>query len=248
MALTRTQLGFALLVQLVVVESLNVNSQARRAVVFGAAAALTPFEALASTSATIFGEGSSERCENGEGEACERLSDGNDLIKKLQAQSRANKEKNKQALQDMTYKQLGYSDFFDTVDQNLVQLPNGTYARLSMEEYVGLRKAGRIKPGSIDRLIGEDGSVATVGSAPAGVVVADGSSGQKTLSYDAFKAGLEAKKVEGVLFQPPSGRSALVLMKDDQLATIDFDKDWKRAEAARVLDKQGLPNNLKEFL
>ena len=41
----------------------------------------------------LFGEGSAERCENGQGAACDKLADGSELILQLQEQSRANKEK-----------------------------------------------------------------------------------------------------------------------------------------------------------
>ena len=76
-----------------------------------ASAVLAPTSTLASTKDTIFGVGSDERCENGEGAACERLAEGNELVAKLQARSRANKEKNAAALIDKTVMQLGYSDF-----------------------------------------------------------------------------------------------------------------------------------------
>jgi hypothetical protein len=143
--------------------------------------------------------------------------------------------------------QLGYSDFFDAVDLNLVQLPNGTYVKMGMEEYVNLRKAGRIKTGNIDRLIGEDGLVAEAGVLPAGdgaAAASGGSARQQTMAYDGLKAALDAKRVEGVIFQP--GSIALALMKDDVVAKVDIDKAWKRAELARVLERQGLPTNLNE--
>ena len=41
----------------------------------------------------LFGEGSAERCESGEGAACDRLAGGSELILELQQQSRTNKEK-----------------------------------------------------------------------------------------------------------------------------------------------------------
>ena len=41
----------------------------------------------------LFSEGSAERCENGEGAACDRLAGGSELILELQKQSRDNKEK-----------------------------------------------------------------------------------------------------------------------------------------------------------
>ena len=41
----------------------------------------------------LFGEGSAERCESGEGAARDRLAGGSELILELQQQSRTNKEK-----------------------------------------------------------------------------------------------------------------------------------------------------------
>ena len=41
----------------------------------------------------LFGEGSAERCESGEGAACDKLAGGSELILELQKQSRDNKEK-----------------------------------------------------------------------------------------------------------------------------------------------------------
>ncbi len=98
------------------------------------------------------GEGSDERCENGEGAACERLAEGNELIMKLQEKSRANKEKNARAQYDKTVRMLQYGDYFDAMDKNLVQMPNGKYTTLDMQTYWKLRKEGRIDPGSIDRI------------------------------------------------------------------------------------------------
>lgn len=126
----------------------------RRAAIFGAAAVVgNPTKAHASTRAGLSGVGSEERCENGEGEACERLADGNPLILELQQRSRDNKEKRERELFDKTVRQLGYSDFFDTLDQNLVRLPNGNYTVLGPSEYAAARKAGKIKIGSVDELI-----------------------------------------------------------------------------------------------
>lgn len=114
---------------------------------------LTSQRAAASTRETLFGTGSAERCENGEGEACSRLADGNDYIMKLQARSRANKEKNARELYEKTVRQLGYSDFMDQLNLNLVLLSNGSYAVLTPEVYAEKRKAGKIKPGSVDELL-----------------------------------------------------------------------------------------------
>ena len=96
-------------------------------------------------------DGNNERCEAGEGEACERIAGDNELIKKLQAQSKQNRAKNERELYDKTVRNLQYSDYFDALDKNLVQLPNMSYVTLDMETYTKLRKEGRIQPGAVDR-------------------------------------------------------------------------------------------------
>jgi hypothetical protein len=50
-------------------------------------------------------------------------------------------------------RQLGYSDFMDQLNLNLVLLSNGSYAVLTPEVYAEKRKAGKIKPGSVDELL-----------------------------------------------------------------------------------------------
>ena len=118
----------------------------------GIMAMSVPRRSVASTRDTLFATGTSERCENGEGEACSQLAEGNELILKLQQKSRENKETNAKELYEKTVRQLGYSDFFSAVDMNLVLLPNGTYATFTASEYYELRKAGKIKPGAVDEL------------------------------------------------------------------------------------------------
>ena len=109
--------------------------------------------AFASTRETLLGVGDDSRCENGEGAACAALAEGNELVLRLQEKSRLNKEKNAQELYDKTVRQLGYSSFFDTLDdKNLVQLPDGKYATLDAETYARLRSQGRIDVGAIDRV------------------------------------------------------------------------------------------------
>jgi len=125
----------------------------RNALSLAAASLLAPLSAKASTAETIFGVGSSERCENGEGSACADLAEGNELVLKLQAQSKANKEKNAKAVVDQTVMQLGYSDYFTAVDKYLVKLPDGKFKAFDAYEYGELRKAGRIKPGAVDVLL-----------------------------------------------------------------------------------------------
>ena len=68
---------------------------------------------------------------------------------------RKSKEKRQQyidELYDKTVMQLGYSDYFDTLDSNLVQLSNGKYTLLNVEDYTKARAAGKIKIGGIDRM------------------------------------------------------------------------------------------------
>ena len=45
------------------------------------------------------------------------------------------------------------------MDKNLVKMPDGTYKAFSMEEYTQLRKAGKIKTGSVDVLIDDSGGI-----------------------------------------------------------------------------------------
>ena len=56
----------------------------------------------------LFGEGSAERCESGEGAACDKLAGGSELILELQKQSRDNKEKNAKQLYEQTIRNLNY--------------------------------------------------------------------------------------------------------------------------------------------
>lgn len=124
----------------------------RRSVAGALAWAAAPPRGRASTRESLLGEGSDERCENGEGAACERLAEDIPIVRQLQEKSRVNKEKNAVELFDKTVRQLGYSDFFDAIDKNLVQLPNGTYTTLSGKTYTKLRKEGRIDVGAVDRV------------------------------------------------------------------------------------------------
>jgi hypothetical protein len=55
----------------------------------------------------------------GAGDTCADLAEGNELILQLQVKSRANREKNEQALIDKTVANMGYDDFF-TVSQQAV--------------------------------------------------------------------------------------------------------------------------------
>ena len=75
-----------------------------------------------------------------QGEACEKLADGNELVLQLQKQSRDNKEKNARKLYEQTVRALNYGEYLDAFDKNLVQLPNGKFAAYDMETYTRLRK------------------------------------------------------------------------------------------------------------
>eukprot|EP00966_Prymnesium_polylepis_P188004 4358082-Prymnesium_polylepis.1 len=59
----------------------------------GASAALMP---VAASAIKVYADGNDERCENGEGAACARLAGDNELVKRLQEQSKRNKAKNEQ--------------------------------------------------------------------------------------------------------------------------------------------------------
>ena len=196
----------------------------RRAVLSGAAAALAPLAALAADedakdvtkykNFNLFGEGSAERCENGEGAACERLSDGSEYIRKLQQQSRDNKEKNARQLYEQTIRNLNYGEYFDSLDKNLVQLPNGKFAAYDTETYVRLRKEGKIEIGAFDRLIDP-------GAAPPPSEQQDGGGGRggeaAALDYSRFVAAVKSG-VDGVVFQPPKGDVAYALVGEKMVS------------------------------
>ena len=81
----------------------GVRTIGRRSLVLGTAAALlapipaaraeAPVKTTDYKGFNLFGEGSAERCENGQGAACAQLADGSELILQLQEQSRTNTEK-----------------------------------------------------------------------------------------------------------------------------------------------------------
>jgi hypothetical protein len=123
------------------------------AVISTAAVCCIVSPAHASTAADLLGKGNAERCVNGEGEACDRLAEGNEYVRMLQERSRLNKQKNADRVEALTVMQLSYDEYFATLDKNMVLQPNGKYAVLSTEEYARLRKAGQIRPGGVDRLL-----------------------------------------------------------------------------------------------
>ena len=243
----------------------------------------------------LFGEGSAERCESGEGEACDKLAGGSELILELQEQSRTNKEKrarwsahgpwrgpragasrcpgraarpgpearpcslsqgpilltphsrrNAKQLYEQTIRNLNYGEYFDAVNKNLVQLPNGKFAAYDIETYTQMRKDGKIRIGSFDTLIDpETGEPPLLPGATAEVVVP--TKGPVEFEYQDLVEKLKAGGVEGVLFQAPKGDTALALLVGDKLARTEVKASWKKAELVKVMARLGVPNNFAEL-
>lgn len=202
----------------------------RRTVLASAAAAAAsalapPPAALAAEEAKVtqyknfnlFGEGSAERCENGEGAACERLADGSEYIRKLQKQSRDNKEKNARQLYEQTIRNLNYGEYFDSLDKNLVQLPNGKFAAYDTETYVRLRKEGKIKIGAFDQLIDPSAAPPPSEQQEASAAGGGGSGSAAALEYSRFVAAVKSG-VDGVVFQPPRGDVAYALVGEKMVS------------------------------
>lgn len=229
----------------------------RRSVIFGAtAAALTPSTHSARAEGdtvanptnfkgfNLFGEGSAERCENGQGAACERLAEGSELILKLQKQSVANREKNAKQLYEQTVRNLNYGEFFDALDKNLVQLPSGKFAAYDAEEYTRLRKEGKIKIGAFDQLIDPDApSPQSRADSTAGAAAGAAAGGAVSLDYAELVAAIKKGGVEGVVFEPPRGDVALALVGGDAMARTDVKAPWKKAEVVNIMARLGVPNN-----
>jgi len=109
---------------------------------FGAAA--VPAAAHASKRSDLLSDNGSG-CVFGEGDGCEALAEGNELILKLQKKSRDNREKNEKELYEKTVAMLGYDDFFTTVDKVMVRIDGSDkYKALTMQEYSDAKKAGKI--------------------------------------------------------------------------------------------------------
>jgi len=194
----------------------------------------------------LFGEGSAERCESGEGEACDKLAGGSELILELQEQSRINKEKNAKQLYEQTIRNLNYGEYFDAVNKNLVQLPNGKFAAYDIETYTQMRKDGKIRIGSFDTLIDpETGEPPLLPGATAEVIVP--TKGPVEFEYQDLVEKLKAGGVEGVLFQAPKGDMALALLGGDKLARTEVKASWKKAELVKVMARLGVPNNFAEL-
>jgi len=210
-----------------------------RGVMAGGTAALTPSSAWA---IRVYADGSAQRCEAGQGEACAELSEGSPLIKRLQEQSLQNRAKNERELYDQTVRQLQYSEYFSTGNEALVQLPNSSYVRLDMEAYASLRKSGRIQPGAVDRLLPE-GVEPVFGPATAEEPPVVSTS---LLAYGEFCDALKASRVEGVVFQPPRGDFAYAVVGSAS-KKVDLGAGWKKAEVVNILTRLDIPNNYAEL-
>ena len=121
----------------------------RRAAVMAAAASTAPAAVANAARRDELLGGMGNGCTYGEGDRCEELAEGNPLILKLQAQSRANKVKNEQELYDKTLAMAGYDDFFSTIDKMLVRKEDGSFITLTPAEYVQAKKAGKIVIGGV---------------------------------------------------------------------------------------------------
>jgi len=85
----------------------------------------------------------SKGCALGVGEGCDDIAGGNELIRKLQGQSAAKKEVYiKEALD--AYNMKNYPDFFQTIGQVLVKMPDGGFNTFSEDEFSKLKAAGKI--------------------------------------------------------------------------------------------------------
>ena len=149
--ITRSPMRLSVLAVVLLTRSADCLHASRRCVLLGAGAALSPAAAHASRRDELLG-GMGNGCTFGEGDRCAELAEGNELILKLQAKSRENREKNERELYEKTISMLGYDDFFTTVDKALVQNADGSYSALTMEEYSAARKAGKVATGSVDRI------------------------------------------------------------------------------------------------
>ena len=85
----------------------------------------------------------SKGCALGVGDGCDDIAAGNELIRKLQERSAANREVYiKEALD--AYNMKNYPDFFQSIGQVLVKMPDGSFKTFSEEEFSNLKAAGKI--------------------------------------------------------------------------------------------------------
>eukprot|EP00980_Cylindrotheca_fusiformis_P000477 scaffold119_cov131-Cylindrotheca_fusiformis.AAC.7 len=86
---------------------------------------------------------SSKYCAYGAGQDCDDLAEGNEFIRKLQAQSAANKEKNVQDAK-YAYYMKNYPDWFATVGKTMVRKPDGSFMLVDDEELMVLKRENKI--------------------------------------------------------------------------------------------------------
>ena len=77
-----------------------------------------------------------QTCTAGEGDGCDALAEGNELILKLQKKSRENRAKNERELFELTNAKLGYDEYLMTNGKNLVLKEDGKCAALKEAECV----------------------------------------------------------------------------------------------------------------
>ncbi|KAG8463790.1 hypothetical protein KFE25_004063 [Diacronema lutheri] len=85
-------------------------------------------------------DGNAVRCENGTGDACEAAAEGNELIKRLQEQSRANRDRNEQDVRARWTRNAGYDEYFAVYGLKVVPKEGGGYALMAEGEYAQLQK------------------------------------------------------------------------------------------------------------
>lgn len=159
--------------------------------------------------------------------------------------------RNAKRLYEQTIRNLNYGEYFDAVDKNLVQLPNGKFAAYDIETYTKMRKEGRIKIGSFDTLIdpatGKPPVAEPLPLAGAAADTAAPTRGPAPLDYQALVERLKAGGVEGVVFQGARGDTAIALLGGDRLASTEVKASWKKAELLKVMGRLDVPNNFAEL-
>ena len=141
-------------------------------------------------------------------------------------------------------------EYFDAVDKNLVQLPDGKFAAYDIETYTQMRKDGKIKIGAFDVLIDPETGLPPLlqeAADGAGGGAAAASSGPVALEYQELVERIKAGGVEGVVFQAPRGDVALALLGGDAVARTEVKATWKKAELLKVMGRLGVPNNFAEL-
>lgn len=84
------------------------------------------------------------KCANGEGEGCDSLAEGNDLIRSLQKKSSENREANQREALNAYYMK-NYPDVFAVYDKRMVKKIDGSFTLYSTEEVATLMRDGKIK-------------------------------------------------------------------------------------------------------